>query len=72
MLRATIDADVFREAVDAIAALVSECRLHVDSEGIETRRSTPRTSRWSRSSLGPDAFEVFEASESALGIDVTD
>ena len=69
MLRATIDADVFREAVDAIAALVSECRLHVDSEGMRTRAVDTANVAMVSLELGPDAFEVFEASESALGID---
>ena len=71
MLRATIDADVFREAVDAIAALVSECRLHVDSEGMRTRAVDTANVAMVSLELGPDAFEVFEASKSALGIDVT-
>ncbi|MDD1694177.1 MAG: DNA polymerase sliding clamp, partial [Methanoregula sp.] len=30
MLKATIDADMFREAIEAISALIPECRLHTD------------------------------------------
>lgn len=71
MLQATINADVFREAVDAIAALVSECRLHVDGGGMRTRAVDTANVAMVSLELGPDAFEVFEASESALGIDVT-
>ena len=37
MLKATIDADMFREFIDAISALVPECRLHTDENGISTR-----------------------------------
>ena len=36
MLKATIDADIFRETIDAVSALVNECRLHVDEHGIRT------------------------------------
>jgi proliferating cell nuclear antigen len=32
MLKATIDADIFKEAIDAISALIPECRLHTDDE----------------------------------------
>jgi proliferating cell nuclear antigen len=71
MLRATIDADVFREAVDAIAALVSECRLHVDSEGMRTRAVDTANVAMVSLELGPDAFESYEASGAPLGIDVT-
>jgi DNA polymerase sliding clamp subunit (PCNA homolog) len=28
MLKATISADIFRDTVDALSALVTECRLH--------------------------------------------
>ena len=37
MLKATIDADMFREFIDAISALVPECRLHTDENGLSTR-----------------------------------
>lgn len=37
MLKATIDADIFKEAIDAISALIPECRLHTDDDGISTR-----------------------------------
>ncbi|CVK32683.1 DNA polymerase sliding clamp (fragment) [Methanoculleus bourgensis] len=37
MLKATIDADIFRESIDAIAALVTECRLHTAEDLIRTR-----------------------------------
>ncbi len=71
MLRATIDADVFKEAVDAIAALVSECRLHVSAEGMRTRAVDTANVAMVSLELAPAAFEVFEASERALGIDIT-
>ncbi len=71
MLRATIDADVFKEAVDAIAALVSECRLHVSPEGMRTRAVDTANVAMVSLELTPAAFETFEAAERPLGIDVT-
>jgi len=71
MLRATIDAEVFKEAVDAIAALVSECRLHISAEGMRTRAVDTANVAMVSLELAPSAFEAFEASERALGIDIT-
>ncbi len=71
MLRATIDAEVFKEAVDAIAALVSECRLHISAEGMRTRAVDTANVAMVSLELAPAAFEVYEASERALGIDIT-
>jgi proliferating cell nuclear antigen len=71
MLRATIDAEIFKEAVDAIAALVSECRLHVDAEGMRTRAVDTANVAMVSLELSAAAFDEFEASGQALGIDVT-
>ena len=37
MLKAMIDAEIFRESIDAIVALVTECRLHTADDHIWTR-----------------------------------
>ena len=43
MLKATIDADILKESIDAISALVTECRLHTDENGFSPGPSTPQT-----------------------------
>lgn len=70
MLKATIEADIFRETIDAISALVNECRLHVSAAGIRT--ITVDTSNVAMVSLDLEAgaFGTFEAEEAELGLDI--
>ena len=70
MLKATIDADIFRETIDAVSALVNECRLHVDEHGIRT--ITVDTSNVAMVSLELEAgaFSSYAAEPAELGLDI--
>lgn len=70
MLKAAIDADIFGESIDAIAALVTECRLHIGEEGIRTRAVDTANVAMVALDLKPDAFSSFEATPGELGIDI--
>lgn len=70
MLKATIDAETFRESIDAVAALVTECRLHVDDTGIRTCAVDTANVAMVSLELGTDAFETYEAAPEELGIDI--
>ncbi|QYZ78359.1 DNA polymerase sliding clamp [Methanofollis formosanus] len=70
MLKATIDAETFRESIDAVAALVTECRLHVDETGIRTCAVDTANVAMVSLELGKDAFETYEAAPEELGIDI--
>jgi proliferating cell nuclear antigen len=71
MLKATIDADMFREFIDAISALVPECRLHTDENGISTRAVDTANVAMIGIELKKEAFDSFKATKSQLGIDIS-
>jgi proliferating cell nuclear antigen len=71
MLKATIDADIFREAIDAISALVPECRLHTDENSISTRAVDTANVAMIALTLKKEAFDTFAATPSEIGVDIT-
>jgi proliferating cell nuclear antigen len=70
MLKAAIDAEIFREAIDVIAALVTECRLHIGDEGINTRAVDTANVAMVSLEVSKDAFQSFAATEDELGLDI--
>lgn len=70
MLKATIDADIFRESIDAIAALVTECRLHTTDDQIRTRSVDTANVAMVSLELQSTAFNSFSATTGELGLDV--
>lgn len=70
MLKATIEADIFRETIDAVSALVNECRLHADEKGIRT--ITVDTSNVAMVSLELEAgaFQTYAAEPAEIGLDI--
>lgn len=71
MLKATIDADIFREAIDAISALVPECRLHTADSGLSTRAVDTANVAMVSLELKKEAFETYKATKSQLGVDIS-
>jgi proliferating cell nuclear antigen len=71
MLKATIDAEIFREAIDAISALVPECRLHTAENGISTRAVDTANVAMVSLELKKEAFDSFKATKSQLGVDIS-
>jgi proliferating cell nuclear antigen len=71
MLKATIDADIFREAIDAISALVPECRLHTADNGISTRAVDTANVAMISLELKKEAFDSFKATKSQVGVDIS-
>ncbi len=70
MLKATIDAEIFREAIEAISALVPECRLHTAEDGISTRAVDTANVAMIGFTLKKEAFDTFKATKSELGVDI--
>jgi len=70
MLQATIDTEIFRESIDAIAALVTECRLHTAEDHIMTRAVDTANVAMVSLELKRDAFDSFSASAGELGLDI--
>jgi proliferating cell nuclear antigen len=71
MLKATIDADIFREAIDAISALVPECRLHTADNGISTRAVDTANVAMISLELKKEAFDSYKATKSQVGVDIS-
>ncbi|NLM30547.1 MAG: DNA polymerase sliding clamp [Methanomicrobiales archaeon] len=71
MLKATIDADIFRESIDAIAALVTECRLHTAEDHIRTRAVDTANVAMISLDLQSTAFNSFSATAGEAGLDIT-
>lgn len=70
MLKATIDADTFRESIDAISALVGECRLHISEKGFTTRAVDTSNVAMISLELDADAFQSYTATELEIGLDI--
>ncbi|MDT8358034.1 MAG: DNA polymerase sliding clamp [Methanomicrobiaceae archaeon] len=70
MFKATINADIFGESIDAISALVTECRLHVGPDGVHTRAVDTANVAMVSLELKPAAFATYEATAGELGIDI--
>jgi proliferating cell nuclear antigen len=71
MLKATIDVEIFREAIDAISALVPECRLHTAESGISTRAVDTANVAMVSLELKKEAFDSFKATKSQIGVDIS-
>jgi proliferating cell nuclear antigen len=70
MLKATIDADILKESIDAISALVTECRLHADENGFATRAVDTANVAMVSLTLKKEAFESFASTKNELGLDI--
>ena len=70
MLKATIDADILKESIDAISALVTECRLHTDENGISTRAVDTANVAMISLTLKKEAFQSFQSTKNELGMDI--
>ncbi|NYT06063.1 MAG: DNA polymerase sliding clamp [Methanomicrobiales archaeon] len=70
MFKAAIDADIFRESIDVIAALVTECRLHIGEAGIQTRAVDTANVAMVSLEVRPEAFTSFSATSEELGVDI--
>ncbi|MFA6268976.1 MAG: proliferating cell nuclear antigen (pcna) [archaeon] len=64
------NADVFKKSMEAIAILIDEAELVVSQNGLELKATDPSQISMVDFSLPKKAFEVFEASETRLGLDL--
>jgi proliferating cell nuclear antigen len=70
MLQATIKTQYLREMIDAIAAVVTEFRLHVQEDGIRMAAVNSQNVAMVSVILKKDAFESFTATPGEMGLDV--
>ncbi|HJJ95737.1 MAG TPA: DNA polymerase sliding clamp [Methanocorpusculum sp.] len=72
MLQATLKADIFRETIDAVSALVNECRLHIDANGFRTITVDTSNVAMVSLELNKDAFDTYNVSADPIevGLDI--
>ena len=70
MLNAVIDAEILKESIDAISALVTECRIHTGDKGLSTRVVDTANVAMVSLTLEPAAFQSFSTTPGELGIDI--
>ena len=70
MFTATIEANAFRNVLEAVGVLVDECRVHVDSDGMRVRAADPAMVALVDLTLDAERFERYEASETVLGVNL--
>jgi len=67
---ATIEARQFEQLLTAVGAVVEECRLHLDREGLSILAVDPANVAMIDLSLSAAAFETYEASGGVIGVSV--
>lgn len=70
MFKAKIKADVLKEVVDVISALVDEAKFNIKPDGISLRAVDPAHVAMLDMTLKKKGFEEFKAKECELGIDI--
>ncbi|HJJ47133.1 MAG TPA: DNA polymerase sliding clamp, partial [Methanocorpusculum sp.] len=70
---ATLKADIFRETIDAVSALVNECRLHIDANGFRTITVDTSNVAMVSLELSKDAFDAYKVDSEdpiEIGLDI--
>ncbi|MBN2734698.1 MAG: DNA polymerase sliding clamp [Methanomicrobiaceae archaeon] len=70
MLKATIDTEIFRETIDVIAAIVTECRMNINEEGFRIRAVDTANVAMISLELSQNAFSAYQSGENVIGIDI--
>ena len=70
MFKAKIKAEVLKEVVDVISALVDEAKFNIKPDGINLRAVDPAHVAMLDMTLQKKAFEEYKAKECELGIDI--
>jgi len=70
MFKAVINAEVFKDAIEAVSTLVDEAKFKLTAEGISVRAVDPANVAMVAFDLNAKAFETFEASDSEIGVDL--
>ena len=67
-LRVVVPVATLRTAVDVLGALVDECRVRFDEEGMHVAAMDPATVASVSLDLDPSAFDAFDVEERTLGV----
>jgi proliferating cell nuclear antigen len=71
MFKAIVSADTFGTALDSVSALVDECKIHLNEEGLAIRAVDPANVGMVDLTLSADAFESYEADGGRIGVNLS-
>ncbi len=71
MFSAIVRADTLQATLDSVGVLVDECKIHLESEGLEIRAVDPANVGMVDLSLDGDAFESYEADGGVIGVNLS-
>lgn len=70
MFKAVINAEVFKDAIEAVSTLVDEAKFRITKDGISARAVDPANVAMVAFDLSVKAFESYEATDGEIGIDL--
>ena len=71
MFKAIASADALGTALDSVSALVDECKIRLNEDGMTIRAVDPANVGMVDLTLGTDAFESYEADGGTIGVDLS-
>ncbi len=71
MFNAIVDADTLGTALDSVSALVEECTIHLNEDGLEIRAVDPANVGMVDLALAADAFESYDADGGRIGVNLS-
>ncbi len=70
MFKAVINAEVFKDAIEAVSTLVDEAKFKITKDGISARAVDPANVAMVAFDLKASAFESYQATDGEIGIDL--
>jgi proliferating cell nuclear antigen len=70
MFKAVINAEVFKDAIEAVSTLVDEAKFRLTKDGMSARAVDPANVAMVAFDMNAKAFDTFEATEGEIGIDL--
>lgn len=70
MFKAIVTASTLQDVLDAVGALVEECKIHLDEEGLTIRAVDAATVGMVDVTLSASAFESYEADGGLIGVNL--
>ena len=71
MFKAIVSADTLGTALDSVSALVDECKVHLNEDGLAIRAVDPANVGMVDLTLAADAFESYEGDGGTIGVNLT-
>jgi proliferating cell nuclear antigen len=70
MFKAVINAEVFKDAIEAVSTLVDEAKFRITNDGISARAVDPANVAMVAFDISAKAFESYQATEGEIGVDL--